>query len=656
MERSNKKFKGSLFRKLLQQQEGLSSRETLQKSVKNSLLLTQRLKLEKELNVHKGCVNSVQWNQNGTRILSASDDQKLVITDPFTGKVHVKYTTNHRSNIFSAKWLPQSNDQKIISCAGDGSVLYTDLEDASLHVESNESSTWIGGSNRRLNESLNSFHCHNGGTVYEVLPLPNESNSFLSCGEDSTVRYYDLRINERCNRQNCRDNVLILAPSAVTAMSLSPISNNYLAVGCSDSHVRIYDRRFLKLVEFPAPVSQSPPGSPALSALSSCYTEPIKMYSIPTDDKRSYRVTSCEFSSDENELLVSYSSDYLYLFDLTKAGVKPLIPVQKTRGRRRKDSPKVLRKLRLRGDWSDTGPEARPSSEITAQARPQLHSTIMNRMTGLLSRMLNDPSQRSRAAPFLDVAENDENRYERVAEGISILFRDEVGDLPADMSLEQAASGSNSSASAPNQQSDISGGSSDEGLNEEALLIKKLMQSNSSLSKFDYVKQKFLGHRNARTMIKEANFWGDDFILSGSDCGHVFIWDRHTAELVQLLQADKHVVNCVQPHPTLPILATSGIDYNVKIWMPTEADDLFDEKIANDIMQRNAKMLEETRDTITVPASFMIRMLSCLHSLRSRRDPGRDNVPDDEGDMNVVNPLNNLISAENRGANDNDET
>lgn len=38
-------------------------------------------------------------------------------------------------------------------------------------------------------------------------------------------------------------------------------------------------------------------------------------------------------------------------------------------------------------------------------------------------------------------------------------------------------------------------------------------------------------------------------------------------------------------------------------------------------MLRNAKMLEETHDTVTVPASFMIRMLSCLHSLRSSRNP-----------------------------------
>lgn len=52
--------------------------------------------------------------------------------------------------------------------------------------------------------------------------------------------------------------------------------------------------------------------------------------------------------------------------------------------------------------------------------------------------------------------------------------------------------------------------------------------------------------------IKEANFWGNEFILSGSDCGRIFIWSRHSAELVMLLEGDRHVVNCVQPHPFDP--------------------------------------------------------------------------------------------------------
>jgi hypothetical protein len=32
------------------------------------------------------------------------------------------------------------------------------------------------------------------------------------------------------------------------------------------------------------------------------------------------------------------------------------------------------------------------------------------------------------------------------------------------------------------------------------------------------------GHRNARTMIKEANFWSDSYVMSGSDCGYEFLF------------------------------------------------------------------------------------------------------------------------------------
>ena len=47
-------------------------------------------------------------------------------------------------------------------------------------------------------------------------------------------------------------------------------------------------------------------------------------------------------------------------------------------------------------------------------------------------------------------------------------------------------------------------------------------------------KKKFTGHRNARTMMKEATWWGNNFVLSGSDCGHIFGWDRNSEELVFL--------------------------------------------------------------------------------------------------------------------------
>ena len=78
----------------------------------------------------------------------------------------------------------------------------------------------------------------------------------------------------------------------------------------------------------------------------------------------------------------------------------------------------------------------------------------------------------------------------------------------------------------------------------------------------------------------------------------------------------RHVVNCLQPHPTDPLLATSGIDYDVKLWAPTGEQPVFDQEEADVVMKRNEVMLEETRDTITVPASLMIRMLASLNQIR----------------------------------------
>lgn len=53
----------------------------------DSLDLIQRLKLNRKLAVHKGCVNSVQWDESGTVLLSGSDDQHLIITHGHKYKV-----------------------------------------------------------------------------------------------------------------------------------------------------------------------------------------------------------------------------------------------------------------------------------------------------------------------------------------------------------------------------------------------------------------------------------------------------------------------------------------------------------------------------------------------------------------------------------------
>ncbi|XP_065563963.1 DDB1- and CUL4-associated factor 8-like [Artemia franciscana] len=89
--------------------------------------------------------------------------------------------------------------------------------------------------------------------------------------------------------------------------------------------------------------------------------------------------------------------------------------------------------------------------------------------------------------------------------------------------------------------------------------------SNSEAASHQYV-----GARNSAT-VKGVNFFGpnSEYIISGSDCGHVFFWDKETEAIVNILPGDINgVVNVLEPHPSFPILATSGLDDDIKLWAP----------------------------------------------------------------------------------------
>ncbi|KAF5278530.1 hypothetical protein FQR65_LT15656 [Abscondita terminalis] len=672
-------------------------------NAKDNINFIQRLKLIGRLAIHQGCVNTLCWNETGKYILSGSDDQRLIITNGHTYKVVEDYHTSHNANIFSAKFLPNSGDNQIVSCSGDGLILHTVsfLKD-------------LGNPQETL---YNQFNCHMG-TTYEVITVPNDPHSFLSCGEDGTVRWFDLRLKTKCKKVRCLDDIIIANSRAVTALVINPLMPHHLAIGSSDSAVRIFDRRFL-----------------ATHVGDKSTAKPFCSFVAPDLDDRPYRITSLSYSLDGEDVLVSYSSDHLYLFGVKvcshrffllwlmfrlqeqhvtalKKGKRIVLDKEKGKGKRENKSPPV-RRLRLRGDWSDTGPDARPERDTTTivnigQARPQLHSTLMQRMTDVLSRMLNDPLTRAAlsAGGEDSLDENDQEDVNQPQSGddssdVNMAVEDSAATNP-DSTAETATTSENgpqseTDAAKPAEYKspvmnhlrshlttlkNLRHGFIEQHGSEPSVSLKYSEQStsNSTISlrvgneidranfadnpdatpstsgadvaavdekaeevhaELDYetdeeeeiidiaesepaledsydaqMKMKYVGHRNARTMIKEATFWGNDYVMSGSDCGHIFIWDRKTANLKMLLEADQHVVNCLQPHPTLPILATSGIDHDVKFWAPVAEEPYFDSKMADDLVKRNAIMLEETRDTITVPAAFMIRMLACLNHIR----------------------------------------
>ncbi|XP_068397301.1 DDB1- and CUL4-associated factor 6 isoform X3 [Eschrichtius robustus] len=841
----------------------------------------QRLKLEATLNVHDGCVNTICWNETGEYILSGSDDTKLVISNPYSRKVLTTIRSGHRANIFSAKFLPCTNDKQIVSCSGDGVIFYTNVEqDAET--------------NRQCQ-----FTCHYG-TTYEIMTVPNDPYTFLSCGEDGTVRWFDTRIKTSCTKEDCKDDILINCRRAATSVAICPPIPYYLAVGCSDSSVRIYDRRML--------------GTRATGNYAGRGTTGMVARFIPSHlNNKSCRVTSLCYSEDGQEILVSYSSDYIYLFDPKDDTARELKTPSAEERREELRQPPVKR-LRLRGDWSDTGPRARPESERERDGEQSPNVSLMQRMSDMLSRWFEEASEvaqsnrgRGRSRPRGGTSQSDVSTLPTVPSSTDL----EVGetamevDTPAEQFLQPSTSsmmpaqahsassstesphstsllsspvseqrqsveasghhthhqsdspssvvnkqlgsmsldeqqdnnneklspkpgtgepvlslhystegtttstiklnftdewsstasssrgngshcksedqeeslvpqsstqplGGENEAKAPEESSEdvttlqeaqsdkftfepLDSGSGERndfsldspcGVPEESTLSEKgkepgtsdqtstesatsqstsnpeppsqpeaigplaheeTLARDSALQDTDdsdddpvlipgaryragpgdrfnirgttigdrimrrsavariqeffrrrkerkemeeldtlnirrpLVKMVYKGHRNSRTMIKEANFWGANFVMSGSDCGHIFIWDRHTAEHLMLLEADNHVVNCLQPHPFDPILASSGIDYDIKIWSPLEESRIFNRKLADEVITRNELMLEETRNTITVPASFMLRMLASLNHIRADRlesdrseGSGQENENEDE--------------------------
>lgn len=149
--------------------------------------------------------------------------------------------------------------------------------------------------------------------------------------------------------------------------------------------------------------------------------------------------------------------------------------------------------------------------------------------------------------------------------------------------------------------------------------------------------RRYKGHRNNAT-VKGVNFYGpkSEFVVSGSDCGHIFLWEKSSCQIVQFMEGDKGgVVNCLEPHPHLPVLATSGLDHDVKIWAPT-AEAPTELRGLKEVIKKNK--VERDEDSLHHTDMFDSHMLWFLmHHLRQRRhhrrrrEPGADSPSDDSG-------------------------
>ncbi|XP_028283600.1 DDB1- and CUL4-associated factor 8 [Parambassis ranga] len=136
----------------------------------------------------------------------------------------------------------------------------------------------------------------------------------------------------------------------------------------------------------------------------------------------------------------------------------------------------------------------------------------------------------------------------------------------------------------------------------------------------DYLRR-YKGHRNNAT-VKGVNFYGpcSEFVVSGSDCGHIYLWDKYSARIVQFMEGDRGgVVNCLEPHPHLPGMATSGLDHDIKLWAPT-AETPTGLKGLKEVMKKNKR--ERDEDSVRHGDQYDTQLLWFLmRHMRNRRPP-----------------------------------
>lgn len=136
----------------------------------------------------------------------------------------------------------------------------------------------------------------------------------------------------------------------------------------------------------------------------------------------------------------------------------------------------------------------------------------------------------------------------------------------------------------------------------------------------DYLRR-YKGHRNNAT-VKGVNFYGpcSEFVVSGSDCGHIYLWDKYSARIVQFMEGDRGgVVNCLEPHPHLPGMATSGLDHDIKLWAPT-AETPTTLKGLKEVMKKNKR--ERDEDSVRHGDQYDTQLLWFLmRHMRNRRPP-----------------------------------
>ena len=213
----------------------------------------------------------------------------------------INHAKGHSANIFSAKFMPQTSDNIIISGAGDSEIRVFDLQ----KPESPLSSMYI---------------CHSD-QVKSICVYEDSPNIFLTCSQDGTVKHFDLRVPHVCSphavkifptghNKPARQNPIPAGPSVrdgcplsilnygtnrfeVNSMTINKLMPQYFAIAGMNDYIYLHDKRMTPTTGFSFYFTDT---------MSDC----VKKFS-PGGHARNHRnqhITACKFS-DSNGYEVS---------------------------------------------------------------------------------------------------------------------------------------------------------------------------------------------------------------------------------------------------------------------------------------------------------------------------------------------------------------
>ncbi|XP_076886401.1 uncharacterized protein LOC143536252 [Bidens hawaiensis] len=259
-------------------ESGLNLPKTFTRKISASEGLLNRMGVAGKLVGHEGCVNTIEFNYCGDRVVSGSDDRRVMLWNVATKSLVLSYDSGHMGNVFQARIMPFTDDRVIVTSGADGQVRLGQLAENG-HVETKT----LGNHDDR---------------VHKLAVEPGSPHIFYSCGEDGIVQHFDLRSNSSTKLLSCTtfkgykyhhspSNILRL-----NTITIDPRNPNYFSLGGSDEYARVYDIRILQRYKC-GPVDTF------------CPKHLVKTNNI--------HITGMSYSNT-SELLVSYNGEGVYLF------------------------------------------------------------------------------------------------------------------------------------------------------------------------------------------------------------------------------------------------------------------------------------------------------------------------------------------------------